>query len=192
MSVRSVLLATTAACFACGGGGSAFNGAIKGQSKNVHAQISANAMVTAKGMTLAAGVIVITDAASACSALGGNNTPSNSRALEILVFDFNNFAFSWPAGTGVFTIYALSGNGLPKAHAAVAIFRANDASCNDIAAQSANGASGSVTLTKNSGGAYAGNYDITFDSGDRVTGSFNASVCAGIANWTSNSTHNCI
>jgi hypothetical protein len=40
--------------------------------------------------------------------------------------------------------------------------------------------SGTVTLTGNSGGAYSGSFDLSFESGDHVTGTFNAARCAGI------------
>jgi hypothetical protein len=74
---------------------------------------------------------------------------------------------------------------------AVATFAVNDASCNDVPAQSAIATSGSVRLTSGSGGSYTGTYSIGFDSGDQVTGEFHTSDCPGLGTYLGNATHSC-
>ena len=38
-------------------------------------------------------------------------------------------------------------------------------------------------VTSNSGSAYSGSFELTFDSGDQVTGSFSAAHCAAIGTF---------
>jgi hypothetical protein len=55
----------------------------------------------------------------------------------------------------------------------------------------ADSVSGPVTLTGVSNGSYSGNFDVTFDSGDHLTGSFGASNCANLNVWFGSKTHGC-
>jgi len=70
-------------------------------------------------------------------------------------------------------------------------FVTQDATCQEVSAQSATGATGTVTLTSVNNGAYAGSFDVVMDSGDHVTGSFNAANCAGINAVFGSSTATC-
>ena len=98
-------------------------------------------------------------------------------------------AINVPAGTATHLVFTV-GSGSPPAHFAVASFGVNDASGKEIAAPSATAVSGTVTLTGNANAAYAGTYDLFFDSGDHVQGAFNTAACSGLLTLSSN-THGC-
>lgn len=57
-------------------------------------------------------------------------------------------------------------------------------------ASSALGNSGTVTLSSVGGGSYSGTFDVTFSTGDHVTGSFDASNCAGFTTYLNSSSAN--
>jgi hypothetical protein len=184
-----------AVALGCGGGsapaGATFNGTVHGQPMKPAEAISSTARVSLAAISADVLAIVLTDAAGACAKVGANTEPKNGKALILLLADFNNFVISAPSGTGTFSVYDPSGGGLPPAHVAVATFAVNDASCNEVPAQSAIATSGSVKLTSGSGGAYSGTYTIGFDTGDQVSGEFHTAYCPGLATYLGNATHSC-
>jgi hypothetical protein len=179
---------------ACGGGGASatFTGTVHGQSMRPSDAISSPATVSFASGTVPVAAIIIADAGTLCTKLAANLEPKSSRALILFLADVNGATgtIEAPSGTGTWTIYTV-GSGVPPAHFAVATFGVNDASCNQIAAQSAAAVSGSVTLTANGGGAYAGTFDLLFDSGDRVQGAFHTATCQGLATFLASPTHGC-
>jgi hypothetical protein len=52
-----------------------------------------------------------------------------------------------------------------------------NAQCAENANASATAVSGTVMLIAVGGGVYAGTFDVTLDSGDHITGSFNPTMC---------------
>jgi hypothetical protein len=181
------------AAAACGNGGSAtFNGTVHGQAMTPRDYISSPATVRFASGTAPAAAIVISDAGTACTMLAANQQPKSSRSLAIYLSDVdqNSGVFGVPSGVGAYTVFTV-GSGPPPAHFAVASFRVDDAACNPIAAQSATAVAGTVALTAIADGAYAGTYDLSFDSGDRVTGTFNTAVCRALATFLANNTHGC-
>ena len=197
MRAACVLLVAVAACG--GGSGSAgatFSGAVKGQTLSPKDSISSPATVLLPiGGTAGVAAIVLGDDGALCTKVTANTEPRNGKALILLLADVNpNLIASAPAGTGTFTVYDFSAGlagGLPPAHAAVVSFGVDDASCVQDDTKSATGKSGSVTLTRNSGGSYAGSYEVTFDSGDHVTGTFGTTACPGLADYLRANTHSC-
>lgn len=188
------LAALLLAAAACGGGGASatFTGAIAGQTMRPTDAISSPATVAFASGTAPVAAIVISDAGALCTRLAANLEPKSSRALILFLADVNGAtgAIQAPSGTGTYLLFTF-GSGAPPGHFAVASFGVNDASCKQIAAQSATAVSGTVTLTGNSNGAYAGTYDLSFDSGDRVQGAFHTAACQGLATFLSSASHGC-
>jgi hypothetical protein len=60
-----------------------------------------------------------------------------------------------------------------------AVFSATDSVCAASLANTVRASTGTITLTA-VGNRYTGSYDLTFDFGDRITGTFDAPVCTGI------------
>jgi len=179
---------------ACGGtdASATFTGTVHGQSMMPADSISEAATVAFSSGAAPAAVIMIGDAPGLCTTLSANLEPKSSGVLLIFLIDVNTGTGSLevPSGTGTFSVFVV-GSGSPPAHFAVASFGVNDASCVQIAAQSALAVSGSIKLTANSGSSYAGTYDLLFDSGDHVTGSFQTAACQGIATFFASGTHPC-
>ena len=182
------------AAAACGGGGASatFTGTIDGQTMRPTDAISSPATVGFTSGTAPVAAIVIADAGGLCTRLAANLEPKSSRVLVLFLADVNGAtgAIQVPSGTATHLLFTV-GSGAPPAHFAVASFGVNDASCRQIASQSATAVSGTVTLTGNANGAYAGTYDLVFDSGDQVRGSFHTAACQGLATFLSSNAHGC-
>lgn len=183
---------TAAAACGNGSGSATFNGTVHGQSMTPKDYISSPATVSFASGTAPVAAIVISDAGAACTRLAANQEPKSSRSLVIFLSDVDRGSgvFGVPSGLATYTVFTV-GSGAPPTHFAVASFGVNDASCNQIAAQSATAVAGAVALTGIADGAYAGTYDLSFDSGDRVTGAFNTAVCRALATFLANNTHGC-
>ncbi len=181
----------TAACGGGSGSGATFTGTIRGQGFSPKEAISA-ATTLSPGSTSTIGVIVIANNTGLCHDVTANQAPKNLAGLLLTVGDVNTSTgeSTAPTAPGTYTIATASA----QAKSAFVAFEVTDASCKDIPSQDALGASGTVTLTGASGGAYAGRFDIVMDSGDHITGSFNASSCSGIGTLfgSSSSTATCI
>jgi hypothetical protein len=193
MNLHSVLVAAAAVSFACGGGvGVSVNGTVKGQSLKPADTVSAPVTValTGGGTASLAGV-VISDVSGLCAKAGSNTTPKSAHILFLGAGDVNPTSFQITAAstTGTYSIYG--GSGAPPAKVAYASFFTFDSGCTQITTQSASATSGTVTLTSVNNGSYSGNFDVTFDSGDHVTGSFSASNCANLNVYFSANTHSC-
>jgi hypothetical protein len=193
--MRRIAGLLAAAALGCGSGtssqGNSFDGTVHGQPMKPSDAISATARVALASLSANVLSIVLTDSAGVCAKVSANTEPRNGKALIILLADFNAFVITPPSGTGTFTVYDPGSGGLPPAHVAVATFAVNDASCNEVPAQSAVATSGAVKLTSGSGGAYSGTYTIGFDSGDQVSGEFHTSDCPGLGAYLGSATHSC-
>ncbi|MGZ6143806.1 MAG: hypothetical protein ACXWLM_10735 [Myxococcales bacterium] len=184
----------TAAAVACGNtsASATFEGTVRGVAMSPKDAVSSPATVGFTSGAAPVAAIVISDAARLCATVSANLEPKSSRALLLFLADVNpsTGAIEAAAGTGRFPIFIV-GSGVAPAHFAVASFAANDASCREIAADSAGAVSGSVTLTGNGGGAYEGTYDLAFDGGDHVTGAFHTATCQALATYLGSLTHGC-
>ncbi|TMA28567.1 MAG: hypothetical protein E6J78_05475 [Deltaproteobacteria bacterium] len=193
MNLRNVLVASAAVSLACGGGVNAsVNGTIKGQSLKPADTVSAPVTValTGGGTASLAGVVV-SDVPGLCAKAASNTTPKSAHILFLGAGDVNPTSFQITAAStaGTYSIYG--GSGAPPAKVADVSFFSYDASCTEITTQSASATSGTVTLTSVNNGSYSGNFDVTFDSGDHVTGSFSASNCANLNMYFGTTTHSC-
>ena len=163
------LIAAMCLAVACGGSGSSeVAGTVRGQAFTPTETISGASSTTA--------YILLANAASLCADATANKEPKNTESVLITLQDVNlaNNATTAPSATGTYT---LSGS---APHFAAVQFTTTDASCAGIAAKSAAGATGTVTLTTASAGQYAGSIDVVFDSTDHLTGNFSATACAGL------------
>jgi hypothetical protein len=165
----------SAVAVACGNGGNSFSGTIRGQSLTPTESISGSTPVPTYPPNTA-GLVLISSANDSCADAAARIQPKSAAAMLITLADFDasTGAPSAPAAPGSYTV---SQTTVPKQ--AWVGFGATDASCNEFV--SAVGASGTVTITGVSDSAYAGSFDVIFDSGDHVTGSFSASACAGLS-----------
>lgn len=182
------------AAAACGGDGASatFNGTVRGEAMTPADAVSTQAAASfASGVTPVA-AIAISDAGALCARLGANREPRSARSLLIFLTEVNpaTGSFQAPAGTGEFPVFVI-GSGNPPPRFAVASFAVSDASCKRIAARSAAAVGGSVTLTGNADGVYTGTYDLLFEGGDRVTGSFHPAPCRGLAGYLASDSHGC-
>lgn len=181
-----VAAVAAALCAACGGSGSGFSGTVKGVAFTPADQESGSAPLTV-GSSSTAGVVFIANQTGLCAAATAGHKAKSASGYLFLLEDVNTTTGATTAPTAPGT-YSISGSAAKSAFVA---FDTTDASCNNISAQSATGASGTVTLTSVSNGAYAGNFDVIFDSNDHVTGSFSATNCAGLSAVFGSSTATC-
>ncbi|HUJ28891.1 MAG TPA: hypothetical protein VLW85_22880 [Myxococcales bacterium] len=182
---------------ACGGGGAqvgaTFSGTVKGQPFTPADAQSTRGTATFSVGTAGVGAIALTSFAGVCASLTANTEPKSTTDLVLLVSDVNlsTLQGSAPTQPATYTVYDFSGSGLPPAHLAYVSYGVNDASCVEQPGLSATGKSGTVTLTRVQGGAYSGSFDVTFDSGDHATGTFDTAECPGFASYLGTSTHGC-
>lgn len=188
---RCLALLLAAACGSTGATAT-FDGTIHGQSIQPKDAVSSPATVAFASGSLPVAVIVIGDVPQLCGKINADVEPKSSHLLLLFLADSNSSsgAIQPAGGTGVFPVFTL-GSGSPPPHFSFAEFGVNDDLCRQIDADSAKSVSGSVTLSANGGGAYTGTYDITFDSGDRVTGSFHTTTCQGLPDYFARPSHGC-
>jgi hypothetical protein len=179
--MRIVAIAGVVALVACGGGGSGpaggtFKGSIGGQTFDVKDAMSAVVQgTTTTSQTFRYGVVVLSRAPSICSEFTARKEPQANQYLLLEVADLSSSVADVPKGPGTYPIVVAPG----QPTAAIAVYFATDATCTPIANTSSSATSGSVTLT-NVGSTYSGSFDLTFATGDSVTGTFTAPGCAGL------------
>jgi len=197
-SVRQVVVPLACAALACGGGGAnaTFSGTIHGQTFSPEDAISSTATVEYFG---SAAWIVLTDANGLCASLTANQDFRSTKTLTLVLWSNVNQTPGPPAGIGTFSVYA--GTGARPDNMVLAEFVAYDATCSFTpSTEPADATSGSVTLTRNSGGSYEGTFVLIFNgndpvagtSNDRVTGTFNTSNCPGLSTFLNVNQHECI
>jgi hypothetical protein len=191
MAKRWAMLALAAGCGTSASSASVV-GTVHGQALTPTDAISATASVALASGTVPAAALIFSDAGALCTKVTANQEPASARALLLFLADADPVTggITAAAGTGTWSIFIV-GSGNPPAHFAVASFGVNDEACHQIAAQSAGAVAGTVTLTRNDSSSYAGSYDLTFDSGDRVTGSFDTAACRGLATFLGSKSHAC-
>jgi hypothetical protein len=108
---------------------------------------------------------VFTNVADACGVVQGMHNPPNVTTLTL------GGLFAGTPATGTYPI-GVSGAG----SYAVATYSSTNGNCVKSYGESAT--SGTVTLTNITATEIDGSFDVTFSSGDHLTGSFSAPVCS--------------
>ena len=188
--MKQLALAMIVALAACGGGSSSsvtVTGTVKGQPIVAAENTSGN--VTFPGTTTIIGAIAITSKTGICTAAAANKEPNSLRSVIILVGTrtAGSTSNSPPTDPGTYTV-TTSGSETKFAYVSVG---QTDATCTTIDAQVAQATSGTVTLTKVSNGSYAGSFDVTLDSGDHITGTFDATNCAALNAYVNSKSGGC-
>jgi hypothetical protein len=148
---------------------SAIHGTIRGSAYPVAAAISAT--VTSFGKSAA--FIILSSSTDLCLPADAQIQHPGEKTVVIVLED-NDAA---PTGPGTYTVVDPAGNGPPPTRAALLYSSVLDPACLNHADDQTTAISGTVMLTSVSGGAYAGQFDVTLDSGDHVTGSFRPTAC---------------
>ena len=129
------------------------------------------------------GTITITTTSSACSDYAAALEQGSSLALEMFAMDCSGNGSSATCQSAVAPGTYTVSNNLTTAHLASGFLSATDASCHDPTRAMAN--AGTITLTRASprhgDPGYAGTFDLRFDNGDHLTGSFDATECSAFA-----------
>jgi hypothetical protein len=185
--MRVVLSLCVAAAVGCGSGTQAgnagssgtatVNGTIHGRQITAADASSAVVPVTWNGFSLQAGGVVISSAANICATLTASKQPRSWQSLVLGVAQQQGATFAAPTGPGVFNVITSAPT---DSKVALVYFRTTDDRCADLGPNAdAAATSGTVTLTS-VGATYTGSFEVTFDTGEHVTGSFRAPACPGV------------
>lgn len=165
--VAGVLL--TCACSArstAGGSGSAsVTGTVSGHAIPTNNAVGIDGTTTINGPVQPTAGARIADVGNVCTALQTNSVAASSKVLDVSVV-----ANSGAVMPGDYKLNGAGGIG------GAVTFTVQDQNCNPTLQSSAT--VGSVTLTTVSTSTVAGSFDVTFPTGDHVTGTFSAPVCA--------------
>ena len=172
--MRSAALALLAACAAPAGKGTAV-GTVHGQTFTIKDAISANVYVQGSTSERVAEVMLANDG-DLCSNAANDSQIKGYTGITLTMFAVTGSTIM-PAGSpGDYTIGATTGNS-SSWNAVV-----TDSTCQDVIASEAIATAGTITLEKIEGNAFTGSFDVTLDSGDNVTGTFEPAACAGMQN----------
>lgn len=167
----------------CGSNPFTLNGTIRGNPLKSGDAISAIGAVALGSVFINAGAaVVLSNTSGLCGFAAGGKEPKNSQFLILVVRDTNRA----PTGAGTYVIYS---SGAQPTKLAVAQYFQTDASCNET--QITLATSGTITITSVSNGNLSGTFDLTFDSGDHVTGSFSATNCNALLSVLANPNPTC-
>jgi hypothetical protein len=135
--------------------------------------------VTNNGTVFNVAVIGMATGTGLCADFQSNSGKANEAYLWMNLTDFDGAHYSVPTAPGTYTV--TSGGTSAGGKIATILTYLGDASCN--AGVSANGVSGTVTLTEVNGLVFAGTFDATLDnaSADHITGSFTPSACPALS-----------
>ena len=167
------------ACLGCGSGHAgraSFVGQVHGQTFSPADAVS---YTPAEGGAVA--VVYVGSTGGLCDDFAHQRTRSSAFSLSIELVDWDLAAHtaSAPSAPGDYAVIFPPPN-VPRE--AGVFFHQTDATC-AFTENSETGVAGTVSLTAVRDGALTGTYDITFHSGDRVTGSFDAAACPQIGSW---------
>jgi hypothetical protein len=157
-------LGLAALCAGCGSPATSIQGTYQGTPVSATEAISANAQMN--GYSVAE--VIISNVSSSCERAKSNQTPKNSRSVELGLFN------SGVVGAGKYPI-AANTSGTPSFPSAAATFVMFDDKCAPTVDQAV---SGSITVDHASDSGFTGSFDLTFGKGDHLTGSFSSSTCA--------------
>jgi hypothetical protein len=176
-----VVLASAALVTSCGGGDSSsspgtatLTGTVRGKSFTPGDATAAVISFTVNGRPGKAAAIALTSATGLCSTLTAGKEPRSTQYLVLTPFNLQpDFSPTTPTAPGAYQVGALTlQNG-------AALFSATDAACQVTLANTVRASTGTITLTT-VGSRYTGSYDLTFEFGDRITGTFDAPVCGNV------------
>jgi len=139
----------------------------------VNGNIRNKPFVVADSIAMESKPLVEIALASSAGACGATTQHPGETALILMLSDYASGAHTAPTAPGVYPV--TDDQNAPKS--AVAEGNILDGSCVNVADNDAVAIGGSVTLTYVENGSYTGVFDLTFDSGDHVTGSFDAAAC---------------
>lgn len=156
------------------------SGSVNGSVGGVSLSVADAIFGTIKGNDgkIFAATVFMADKPKLCDSLKANRQPKQMTALQITFLRTSDTEFLAP-DVGEYTV---RDNVLtPNSLSAGASFARTDANCtNTLSANATDAKSGLVKVTNfkaETNGNAAGTFDITFGSGDKVTGNFNASYC---------------
>ena len=153
---------------AAGGGGSAMiGGTVGGGAVAVVDVVGIASSDVESGKTVSYAGVIVANQSGTCATLQRDGNPPGAQALDVLVA--TDGAAVAP-GT-----YALGPGPTNGAWTSVT-YVAQDAACHKTTSEQAQ--TGSITLTAVSSALVTGRFDVTFPSGDHLTGTFSAPVCA--------------
>jgi hypothetical protein len=178
MSRRLALLLALLGCSETTAGSGTVLGSVRGQ---VFSAVDAMAGTRISG-TDGFADIVLADRAGLCAAASQYWFRKNLHMVRIDLYESTAQGDRAPSGPGTYTVVSIGGP--ISARRAYVDARTTDENCAVVASQSAKATSGTVTLSRVSTGSYAGILDITLESGDRLTGSFDAPDCPAIDGTT--------
>jgi hypothetical protein len=155
-------------------------GHIRGYSFNPGDAVWGTGSVRVNNVTVNAAVILMSSASNLCSLARAGRQPRSSQFMTIILSDMG----APPTAPGAFTIWV---SGTQPTRLAFAQFSVTDANCQQIVTTTAT--SGTVNVGGvSSNGNISGNFDLFFDSGDHVTGSFSATNCSALVSGIATST----
>jgi hypothetical protein len=173
--MMTLLLGLTVALSGCSG---SVNGTVAGFSLSVADAIFA-VLKDQNGKATGA-LIVMADKPRICDSLKANREPKSSMGLSIAIARVSAMDSLAP-DIGDYTVLSATQAPMNAGNFAYAGFNRNDTTCTStIAPEAGSAKSGIVKVTNFKGeanGAANGTFDITFGSGDKVTGNFNATFC---------------
>jgi hypothetical protein len=170
--LRSAALALLAACAANAGKGTVV-GSVNGATFAIKDAISAAVYVQGSTSERVAEVMLGNDG-DLCSNAADDSQIKSYIGVTLTMFSADTIT---PAGSpGDYTIGATTGNSASW-NAVV-----TDSMCQDVQVREAIAIAGTVTLAKIEGNAFSGSFDVTLDSGDHITGTFDPAACAGMQN----------
>jgi hypothetical protein len=170
MGLPATLAAALAACSSSGaksGPSITVNGTYGGQPIPTTDAMAVLRTDTVNGVTSASAGIDVTNYPAACAVAQRGGNPASSTTLDIGVAASGSTV---PPGT-----YLVRGTPTQNA---IVLYLVTDATCAETTAAIA--IDGHVHITAASGGTVAGDFDVTFATGEHLTGSFSAPVCSGL------------
>ncbi len=126
-------------------------------------------------------IVVLTTETNACATFTSGESVKNATSLVVAIaqYDPAKLKSVAPTATGTFTVYDASVMLVPpSADVATLSWYQSDSNCKSTL--DGTGATGTVTISGVNNGAYSGTGDVTFDSGDHVTFTFDGTSCAAI------------
>ena len=166
---------------ACGGSGSSggsgsVDGTVRGQP--VAIVEAASAAVSSTTGSASEAMILMSSTTGLCVAPSAVVNHPGEKVVMIILSDSNGTMTNAPTAPGTYTVGTAS---LTPAKAAVFEVNVLNATCGNDSSLGSVATAGTVTLTSVDGGAFAGTYDVTLDTGEHVTGSFDPDACSTLA-----------
>lgn len=161
-----------------GDGAGTVTGTINGATIAVESAISGNVDRTLGSSVLHYGVVIISDTPGLCDIAAAETGPTDGAFLGLAatILSTNgagNYVGDAPT-PGTYTINGQVGN--------VAFGKLNTGA-SGCGVPGTDVQSGTVTFTTAANGVYAGSFDIVFESGDSVTGTFAPSACTSLTQF---------